>query len=162
MTEEEKVYKVLDELEINYTCHEHPPLYTVEDAKKFDIDIPGAHCKNLFLKNKKGKKHYLVILEDSKRLSFNDLSGVLNGEKLSFASERRLDKYLNLKPGSVSVFGLINDINNEVKVVIDSELKNFEKINFHPNVNTKTLTINFGDFKSFLNWCGNDFFYCDI
>jgi Ala-tRNA(Pro) deacylase len=152
---EAKVYAVLDELGISYTRHEHLPVFTVEEAEKHWTQITGAHCKNLFLRNKKGNRHYLVILEASKVADLRSLNKLLGENRLSFASEKRLMKYLGLETGAVSLFGLINDKENYVKVVIDEDLKNAEGVNFHPNVNTATIGISFPDFEKFLAWCGN-------
>ena len=152
---EKRVYTVLDELGISYSRHEHPAVYTVEEAEKQWTDILGAHCKNLFLRNKKGNRHYLVILEASKVADLKSLNDILGEDRLSFASENRLMKFLGLETGAVSVFGLINDKENHVKVVIDQDLKKAEAVNFHPNVNTATVGISFPDFEKFLTWCGN-------
>jgi Ala-tRNA(Pro) deacylase len=152
---EERVLAALDDLGITYTRHEHPPVYTVEEAEKQWTTIIGAHCKNLFLRNKKGNRHYLVILEASKVADLKSLNKLLGEDRLSFASEQRLMKYLGLETGAVSVFGLINDKENHVKVVIDDDLKKAEAVNFHPNVNTATVGISFPDFEKFLSWCGN-------
>ena len=122
-------------------------------------NVSGAHCKNLFLRNKKGDKHYLVICEESKKVDLKELSERLELERLSFASEERLDKYLGLKPGSVSPFGIINDSRREVEVLVDKELADWDKVNFHPNVNTATLTISFKDFEKFINCIGNRVLY---
>ena len=152
---EERVYAALDELGISYIRHEHSPVYTVEEAEKQWTTIIGAHCKNLFLRNKKGNRHYLVILEASKVADLKSLNKLLGEDRLSFASEKRLMKYLGLETGAVSVFGLINDKENHVKVVIDDDLKKTEAVNFHPNVNTATVGISFPDFEKFVAWCGN-------
>jgi Ala-tRNA(Pro) deacylase len=152
---EKRVYEVLDELGISYNRHEHPPVYTVEEAEKQWTDIIGAHCKNLFLRNKKGNRHYLVILEASKVVDLKSLNKLLGEDRLSFASEQRLMKYLGLETGAVSAFGLISDKENHVKVVIDDDLKKAEAVNFHPNVNTATVGITFPDFERFLTWSGN-------
>jgi Ala-tRNA(Pro) deacylase len=152
---EEKVYAVLDELGISYSRHEHPPVYTVEEAEKHWTQIIGAHCKNLFLRNKKGNRHYLVILEAAKVADLRFLNKLLGEDRLSFASEKRLMKYLGLEAGAVSAFGLINDTENHVKVVIDEDLRKSKGVNFHPNVNTATVGISFSDFERFLTWSGN-------
>jgi Ala-tRNA(Pro) deacylase len=152
---EAKVYEVLDELGISYRRHEHPPVFTVEEAEEHWTEITGAHCKNLFLRNKKGNRHYLVILEAAKVADLKSLNKLLGEDRLSFASEKRLMKYLGLETGAVSAFGLINDTENHVKVVIDEDLKKSEGVNFHPNVNTATVGISFPDFEKFLSWSGN-------
>ncbi len=156
---EAEVYEVLKKLDISFTRHEHPPVYTVEEAEKHWTSITGAHCKNLFLRNKKGNRHYLVILEASKIADIKSLTKRLGEDRLSFASEERLMIYLGLETGAVSVFGLINDRENHVQVIIDEDLKEAKAVNFHPNVNTATVGISFSDFEKYLAWCGNSIRY---
>jgi len=159
---EEKVCEVLDKLGISYVRHEHPPVFTVEQAEKHWGSITGAHCKNIFLRNKKGNRHYLVILESSKSADLKALTEQLGEDRLSFASAERLMRYLGLEAGAVSPFGLINDSEKEVQVVIDRDLKKVECVNFHPNVNTATVGIDFTDFEKFLAWCGNSVHYLSL
>jgi Ala-tRNA(Pro) deacylase len=151
---EQKVYESLDKLDIPYVRHEHPPVYTVEEAEKHWENITGAHCKNLFLRNKKGNRHYLVVLGSSKRADLKALEKQLGEDRLSFASPERLMRYLGLEVGAVSPFGLINDTQKEVQVIIDQDLKEADSINFHPNVNTATVGLSFSDFEKFLAFCG--------
>lgn len=157
--DEQKVYEILRELGISYTKHEHPPVYTVEEAEQHWENITGAHCKNLFLRNKKGKNHYLVVVESRKRVDLKALTKNLGEDRLSFASPERMMRYLGLEPGAVSPFGLINDRENAVVVVIDRDLKEASHVNFHPNVNTATVGITFADFEKFLTHCGNPIRY---
>ena len=156
---EVKVFEVLDGLGIAYTRHEHPPVFTVEQAERHWTDIQGAHCKNLFLRNKKGNRHYLVILLSTKQADLRGLNKRLGEDRLSFGSPERLRKYLGLEPGSVSPFGLINDRDKEVIVVVDQDLGQAECVNFHPNVNTATVGISAADFERFLAWTGNSVQY---
>ncbi len=153
---EQKVYDNLDSLEIVYKRYEHPPVYTVEEAKQYWQDIEGAHSKNLFLRNSKGNRHYLVVLEENKKADIKGLSDKLGAGKLSFASERRLMEHLGLETGAVSPFGLINDEKNAVTAVIDRDLSKSSRVNFHPNVNTATVSITYSDFEKFLKNCGNE------
>ncbi len=159
---EKKVYEVLDRLGIAYSKLEHPPVFTVQQAEKHWGSITGAHCKNLFLRNKKGNRHYLVILESSKSADLKTLTEQLGVDRLSFASPERIMRYLGMEPGAVSPFGLINDNQKEVRVVIDQDLKNAKRINFHPNVNTATIGIDFTDFEKFLAWCENNLLYLKL
>jgi Ala-tRNA(Pro) deacylase len=152
---ETKVIEVLEELGIGYTRHEHPPVFTVEQAEKHWTEIEGAHCKNLFLRNKKGNRHYLVILLSAKQADLRGLNEKLGEDRLSFGSPERLQKYLGLDPGSVSPFGLINDRQREVVVVVDQDVKQAGRVNFHPNVNTATVGISSADFERFLAWTGH-------
>lgn len=156
ITEKEKeVQAFLEKLNINYTRHEHPPVYTVEEASRYYAAMKGAQCKNLFLRNDRGNRHYLIILEYSKRAELKEIASKAGEKKLSFASSKRLLKYLGLEQGSVSPFGLINEGAEGVIVVLDKDLQQEEWINFHPNVNTATLTIRQADFMRFLEHCGN-------
>jgi Ala-tRNA(Pro) deacylase len=159
---EEKVYEVLRKLGIAYVKHEHPPVYTVDQAEQYWEDIEGTHCKNIFLRDKKGKRHYLVILLSSKKADLKALERQLGEARLSFASPERLMRYLGLEPGAVSPFGLINDSKKEVQVIIDRDLRRAEIVNFHPNVNTATVGIDFTDFEKFLAWCGNAIRYLQL
>ena len=156
MTEKERAVAArLDALGIAYTRHDHPPVATVEEAVRHWADIPATHCKNLFLRNQKGDRHYLVIVEHAKRVDLRRLAEQIGDGKLSFASPERLKTYLGLTPGSVSPFGLINDSSRAVRVVIDRDLKAATRLSFHPNINTVTLTIAGADFTRFLEACGN-------
>lgn len=162
MNGQPELYKKLNELEISYTYHEHPPAPTIEIAMQYWKDLNASHCKNLFFRNHKGNKHYLVILEHKQNMDIHSLEKILKQGKISFASKERMNKYLGLSPGSVSPFGLINDIKHEVIVFIDKNLKNSETISFHPNINTASLVIDFVDFIKFLNHCGNSFEFIDV
>lgn len=152
---EQRVYEALDGLKIPYTRRGHPAAFTVAEAVTHWKDIPGAHCKNLFLRNKPGKRHYLVVAEHLKPLDLLALSHALSDSRLSFASDERLARYLGLHPGEVSPFGLLADDKREVIVVLDEDLTRSDFVNFHPNVNTATLTISTPDFLRFLKARGN-------
>lgn len=154
-----RVLEVLQILGISYLRYEHPPVFTVEQAEVHWQGISGGHCKNLFLRNKKGNHHYLVILEASKNADLRTLTNKLCEDRLSFGSPERLKRHLGLEPGAVSPFGLINDRGKDVVVVIDEDLKKEERLNFHPNVNTATLNLAFSDFEKFLAWTGNSIRY---
>lgn len=156
---EQKVYAFLDALGISYTKYDHPPVYTVEEAEQHWENITGAHCKNLFLRNKKGKNHYLVVVESTKKVDLKSITKQIGEDRLSFASPERMMRYLGLEPGAVSPFGLINDRERAVSVIIDRDLKEASHVNFHPNVNTATVGITFGDFQKFLSHCGNPIRY---
>jgi Ala-tRNA(Pro) deacylase len=160
--QQEKVYETLAGLGIEYTVVHHPPVFTVEEAEKHWKDITGTHCKNLFIRNKKGNNHYLLVLEASRSADLKALASVLGEDRLSFASPERLMKYLGLLQGSVSPFGLINDSGKEVRVVLDKALARSDRVNFHPNVNTATVGLSFADFEKFLNWCGNPVRYVEL
>ncbi|MBI2220282.1 MAG: prolyl-tRNA synthetase associated domain-containing protein [Acidobacteria bacterium] len=152
---EEPVYRVLDELHIPYTRYEHPPVFTVEEAQQHWASIPATHCKNLFLRNKKGVTHYLLIAESTQPVDIASVTASLNEDRLSFASPERLATYLGLTPGSVSPFGLIHPAANDVRVVIDATLRQSGAVAFHPNINTATIVLSWADFDRFLQHRGN-------
>jgi Ala-tRNA(Pro) deacylase len=152
---ERRVLEILDELGIAYVRHEHPPVATVEEAEKHWGPLKAAHCKNLFLRNYKGNRHYLVIAPVSRGIDLKRLNAELGEDRLSFASAERLKRWLGVEPGSVSPFGLINDETRHVQVVCDQALRASAALGFHPNVNTATLEIALADFERFLSSRGN-------
>ena len=159
-TEEEKrVYEVLEELGIEYQVHYHEALVGADDAEKEGYHQRGLNLKNLLVREKKREEHYLVIIKDDSRLDFKrykELTGW--SSKMTFAEDEDLFKYLGVHRGACSVFGLINDKDKHVTVVLDNyvtEASMDEDINFHPNVNTATVSIKVKDFYKFLDWTGN-------
>ncbi len=152
-----KVLKYLKKLGILYEIYEHPPLDTIEIALDYWKDIDATHCKNLFFRNHKGNRHYLVIIKDTTPFDIHSLEKILHQGKLSFASEKRMIKYLGVKPGSVSPFGLINDSEHHVYVFLDEQLQKAEKVSFHPNDNTASVVIRFSDLIKFLKERQNGF-----
>lgn len=157
MRGQKELYEVLDKLGISFDYHEHPPLNTIEEAIVHWKDFNSGRCKNIFFRNHKGNRHYLVVLEHLRQLDIHDLEKRLRQGKLTFASDSRLMKYLGVEPGSVSPFGLINDIENHVHLFIDEQLNDFERLAFHPNVNTASLVIGKSDFLRFLEFTGNSY-----
>ena len=157
MNGDPRLYTLLEELQIPYDYYEHPAVATIGEARRYWKDIEAAHCKNLFFRNHKGNRHYLVIIEHSRDLPVHDLEQRLKQGKLSFASDQRMMKYLGLTPGSVSPFGLINDTEKHVHVFIDEDLKKAEKISFHPCINTASLVIPFEGLIKFLEHIGNTY-----
>lgn len=156
---EQKVLDVLGRLGVPFVRHEHPPVFTVEDADKHWTGLRGTHCKNLFLRNKKGNHHYLLIAPTSKAVDLRGLNSALHEDRLSFGSPERLLRCLGLEPGSVSPFGLINNEAKDVRVIVDEDLRTSCWLGFHPNINTATLEISFLDFEKFLAFCGNEVRY---
>ena len=125
-------------------------------------DIEATHCKNIFFRNHKGNRHYLVVLRHDATLDIHELEKRLGQGKLSFASPQRLLKWLHLTPGSVTPFGLINDEQNHVKLFLDIQLKKALKISFHPNINTASVVIAFEDFIKYLNTTGNAYEFLEL
>ena len=151
------LYELLQNLGIAFEYHEHPPVATIEDALTHWKDYDSGRCKNIFFRNHKGDRHYLVILEHTRQLDIHDLEKRLKQGKLSFASDQRLMKYLGVERGSVSPFGLINDTEKHVHLFIDEKLNDFDRLAFHPNLNTATIIVSKSDFLRFLDYIGNSY-----
>lgn len=149
------IYQWLNDHHILFIEHHHPAVFTSAEAAPYYANIPGAKAKNLFLRNRKGDRHYLVIITESKRLQLKSLAQQLQETDLSFASAERLQRYLGLTPGSVSPFGLINDQAYAVQVIIDAAVWQHDRVSFHPSINTSTLELARSDFENFLNRTGH-------
>ena len=134
---------------LDFQIHNHEPLHTVEDSEKFRGKIKGSHTKNLFLKNKKNR-FFLFSCDEKATVDLKLFSKSIDAKNLSFANESYLDKYLGIKPGSVSPFALLNDKNKEVNFYLDQKLYESEIINFHPLINTTTISIKMNDFINFI------------
>lgn len=172
----QKTLDFLEEHGIGYELYTHPPLPTVKAALEYWKDVDATHCKNLFFRNHKGNRHYLVVLECHKEMDIHALEHRLRQGKLSFASEERMERCLGLKPGSVSPLGLINDIDVEatanpkelyenghrVKLFLDKDLKTAEKLSFHPCENTSGAVIGNADFMRFLEIWGGEYEWLDM
>lgn len=150
----DQVLNYLKQLNIEYKLHRHPAVFTVEEAQKYTIKTEGKDTKNLFLKESKNNKYYLLIIEGSKRANLKEVEKVIGSKKLSFASPEDLKRILDLTPGSVSPFGLINDKEKLVNLLIDKDLVNSELIGFHPNDNTATVELSTKDFMKYLDTLG--------
>ena len=157
-----ELYNLLTRLGIEFDYREHPPVATVEEATIHWKGIDAGKCKNIFLRNHKGNKHYLVILEHLATLDIKDLEQRLRQGKLSFASPARLKKYLGVEPGSVTPFGLINDAEHHVHVFIDQELIKFDRLSFHPNINTASIVVSRTDLIRFIEFHGNNYQFMEL
>jgi Ala-tRNA(Pro) deacylase len=150
------VERYLEGLGIACERHEHPPVATVADAEQYWGGIEALHAKNLFLRNQKGSRHFLVVLAVSRRGDLAAIGEHFGEKKLGFASPERLLAYLGLTPGSVSPFGLINDPAHKVEVAIDVAIREAARVAFHPNVNTATLVLSGADFQRYLAAVGHE------
>lgn len=137
-------YDLLKQYDIAYERLDHAPITSVRDT---DIVLPGQQVKNLFLKGKKGKRFYLVILRDEKRADIHHLAEVLNDKRLSFASDHYLEELLHVEPGVVTPFGVQFDTEHKVEVIVDAEVDQTATVGFHPFTNTTTLNIPYRDFE---------------
>ena len=143
--------KYLDQLSIQYEFHEHVAVFTSEQARRLIPPLAGASAKNLFLRDRKGRRHFLLSLPDDKILDLKSLAVDLKLSGLSLASPERLQKYLGITPGAVSILSLVNDSEINVEVLVDQDLWQSDKLQCHPLVNTATLVISLSDIKKFIN-----------
>ena len=118
MIGQKEVYDCLERLEISYEYYEHPEAPTIEIAAQFYRGEGTTLCKNLFFRNHKGNRHYLVIMKSTFEMDIHSVEKMLHQGKLSFASPERMMRYLGVKPGSVSLFNLVNDKNKEVTLFV--------------------------------------------
>lgn len=155
---EKKLYTVLRELGISYEKYEHPAFATCDASGVYyqEHDM-GIDCRNSFMQNRRGKKHYLVVMCAHKKIDIPHLAAFLDeNKKMGFASVERLHTYLGLAQGSVTPFGLIHENARDVSVVIDVEILHHEFVHFHPFRNTASLKITTKDFLRFLDSCESD------
>ncbi len=143
-------------LGLPFTRHEHPPVATVAEAEEYWGAIDALHAKNLFLRDAKGLRHFLVVLAATRRADLKALGETFGAGKLGFASPERLQTFLGLTPGAVSPFGLINDPAHLVEVAMDTALRSAERVAFHPNVNTATLVLTGEGFRRYLTSIGHE------
>lgn len=140
---------------IAFARHDHPPVATVAEAEQYWSGIDACHAKNLFLRNQKGTRHFLVVLAADRRADLAAIGDGFGEKKLGFASPERLAGSLGLTPGAVSPFGLINDPHHRVEVAIDATLRDAARVAFHPNVNTATLVLSGDGFRTYLAAVGH-------
>jgi Ala-tRNA(Pro) deacylase len=145
----------LAELGIATSTVEHPPVFTVEEARALRGEIAGGHCKNLFLKDKKGAIWLVVVLEDS-GIDLKRLPALIGSARLSFGRPELLVEVLGIEPGSVTPFALINDAGRQVNVVLEAAMMRHDLLNYHPLVNSATMSIAAPDLVKFIRACGHE------
>lgn len=152
----EDIYRLLHEKGIAFASMEHPAVYTMEDMQRCHITDKGTVCKNLFLRDAKGKNHFLVTVPNAKQVNLKALAEQIGSTKLSFASEERLSKYLKVAQGCVSPFGILNDESKSVTFIADEDLRNDSEVGIHPNDNTASVWIAFRDLQMLVEAHGNE------
>ncbi|MCX7711413.1 MAG: prolyl-tRNA synthetase associated domain-containing protein [Clostridia bacterium] len=162
MNRQEKVYGRLNELNIEYQVMNHPAAFTVEDLEHLNITQYGDICKNLFLKDAKGERHFLIVLDKDKKADLKSIQKQLGCTRLSFASEERLYRMLKLQKGEVTPLAVINNTDGVVEVAFDHDLVGKSKLGVHPNDNTATVWISFDDLKKYIERNGNRIYYITI
>ena len=151
----QRVLERLNALGIYYELEEHEAVFTIEAIISLGLNKKGMIPVNLFLRDANGKRQFLVIHDGEIHTDLKKLREQIGCTRLSFGSDERLMKHLGLTKGSVSPFGLINNANHDVEVVIDASIKNQPVLGFHPNTNTATVFISYDDFMKFIKDCGN-------
>lgn len=156
---EVRVYDLLEKLEITYERVDHEPAYTMEACKEIDkLLAPAAICKNLFLCNSQQTRFYLLMIRDDKKFKTKDISKQINSSRLSFAPAEKMQEYLDITPGSVSVMGLMNDKELKVQLLVDEDVLHSEYVGCHPCVNTSSLRVKTEDiFGKFLQAVNHDY-----
>lgn len=154
MDKKEETLRWLTEQHIRCTLVEHDAAFTIEEMDNMNIEQSGHICKNLFLRDEKGKRHFLVSVDGHKTVNLKKLGEIL-GAKLSFASEERLVRYLNLTKGAVTPLGVYYDADTAVEVVLDRDLQAYGVIGVHPCVNTATVFLRYEDLVGLLRQNGN-------
>ena len=144
----------LDTLGIDAVTHAHPPVFTVEESRDLRGSLPGAHCKNLFMKDKKGVVWLLSCLED-RPVDMKRLKRQLGSGHLSFGKPDLLMECLGVEPGSVTPFGLINDTERRVRGALDKAMMAMDPVNFHPLINSATTALSPDGLLRFIESCGH-------
>ena len=155
----QKVYDFLKENNIQYEVLEHEVVSTMEEMDAAGITQKGTVCKNMFMRDYKGKNHFLLTVPEQKHVDLKVLAEYIGSSKLSFGSAERLDKYLGLTQGSVSPLGLLNNEDKSVVMIFDRDLVGNEEVGIHPNENTATIWLKFSDLKKIIEDHGNEIIF---
>lgn len=147
---EQPLFDLFEKHQIQYQRHHHKPVFTVGESDEVNASIPGAHSKNLFLRDKH-KNYFLISVRDHKRVDLKELAKQLDVNKFSFGSEEALNEKLGVRPGSVTAFAMIYGSLNDVNFYLDKDFLLAESVNFHPLRNDMTVNISTAEFIKFLN-----------
>ncbi|GAB6144040.1 prolyl-tRNA synthetase associated domain-containing protein [Desulfocicer niacini] len=153
LQDQNQLLEVLSNIGIEYTNHEHPAVFTVEEADMHHDGIEGVHSKNLFFKDKK-KNLFLVVTLSDKPIQIKELAKKIGAKSPSFGKPELLMEVLGVIPGAVTPFAVINIQDQPVKIILDQDLMENDLLNFHPLVNTATTTITPTDLIKFMEHCG--------
>ena len=153
-TSPQNLMDTLRSLSITFKYYEHDAVFSVEESTQIQIDMPGTHCRNLFLRDKK-KKMFLIVLPDHTQVDLKQLEAMLACKRLSFGSADRLWEHLGVKPGSVCPFAAINDTDHSVEIILDADMMNADLVNYHPLLNTMTIGITPKDLLRFFAHTGH-------
>lgn len=156
------IYHFLEQHGIGYERHDHPPVFTCEEAERLVPDIPAAKTKNVFLRDRPGRRHFLVVVGYEKSVDLKALAPLLEASKLSLGSPERLARHLGVEPGSVTILALANDTARAVEVVFDEPIAAADSLRCHPLVNTATLAISQACIRRFLEATGHPLRVLDV
>ena len=155
---EERVYDLLDQLNIDYQRIDHEEANTMEVCLEIEKSLKSTICKNLFLVNSNKSQYYLLMLKENKKFKTKEISSQIHSARLSFAPAEKMEEYLDILPGSVSVLGLMNDKEHQVQLLVDEDVLNAEYVGCHPCVNTSSLRLKTSDiFNTFLKEVSHDY-----
>lgn len=150
------IYRLLDGLKIKYRGIKHTAANTMEDLQEAEALLGATFCKNLFLANRQGTEHFLLLIRGDKRFRTAEVSKKLGKARLSFGSEDRLWEFLGVKPGAITPLGLVFDKQHQLTLVVDKDLLGLDSICIHPCVNTESLVMATTDlFDVFIPHCGH-------
>lgn len=152
---DQAVSDFLETHQIEFQRCEHPAVYTCEEADQLVPELPGARTKNLFLRDRRGKRHFLLIVRPEQTIDLRALSKQIESTPLSMASPERLKKHLGVEPGSVSFLSLIHEKSQAVEVIIDQAVWNASHITSHPMVNTATIVLSHRAVEQILQLTGH-------
>lgn len=160
-TSPESLMENLKAIGVDFTLHHHEAVFTVEESEKLDSEIPGTHCRNLFLRDKK-KNNFLVVLQNGTEVDMKKLPPVIGSDRLSFGSADRLWEYLGVRPGSVCPFAVVNDTDQQVKILLDKSMMETEVVNYHPLLNTMTVSLTPADLVKYIETTGHEAHIVDL
>jgi Ala-tRNA(Pro) deacylase len=151
----DQLFATFDDLGIAYTTHQHRPVFTVDESRDLKTALPGGHTKNLFLKDKRGRLFLLSALGDAV-IDLNAVSKLIGSGRFSFGNAELLMQHLGVTPGSVTVFGIINDTERNVTLLLDEGLFAHDPVNFHPLRNDATTAVSPADLLKFCRATGHE------
>ena len=156
------IFEFLEQHHIVYQRYDHPPVYTVAEARELVPPMPGVNTKNLFVRNKRGDRHILVVVGYGKQVDLQGLARTLGEKRLGLASQERLKRYLGVEPGAVSLLAIVNDARGEVEVIVDADVWAADALKCHPLVNTSTLAISRQDVVRLFYVTGHAYSVLDV
>ena len=150
-TSPEFLYRLLEDLKIKFKVFEHPPFFTVDEAKKYRLDMQGYHIKNLFLRDKK-KNNFLVVAQEDRIIDLTQLTERIKSSRLSFGSKERLFEELGVFPGAVTPLSVINNRKKNINIFLDAEMSGEDTIFCHPLVNDRTISLSYQSLLTYFDY----------